>query len=301
MIAPLYGGHSAHDVLQMLLDNPQASVFDAVQATAKTYIKGDFDSGWRRALHNGWVEGTAFTPKPGPTNIALPAANNAMPLPSSMKGTNGVAYIPAKTEIPLPADTLQIAFRPDPSLYDGRFANVGWLQELPKQITNLSWDNAALMSLATMEGLKLEQNDAVEIEAFGRKVIAPALMVPGHPDGSITVHLGFGRRAEAGRVGAGVGFNAYLLRTSDHQHTIRGKLTRTGGTYDICVTKVDTIEHRGSFAQQDLNTKESDKQGTYSLPGHEAMERAIIRYATLAEVKANPNFAHENEGECRAR
>ena len=100
MIAPLYGGHSAHDVLQVLLDNPQASVFDAVQATAKTYIKGDFDSGWRRALHNGWVEGTAFTPKPGPTNIALPAANNAMPLPSSMKGTNGVAYIPAKTEIP---------------------------------------------------------------------------------------------------------------------------------------------------------------------------------------------------------
>ena len=83
------------------------------------------------------------------------------------------------------------------------------------------------------------------------------------------------------------------------EHTIRGKLTRTGGTYDICVTKVDTIEHRGSFAQQDLNNKESDKQGTYSLPGHEAMERAIIRYATLAEVKANPNFAHENEGDVK--
>ncbi|MGP8260748.1 MAG: TAT-variant-translocated molybdopterin oxidoreductase [Acidobacteriaceae bacterium] len=280
MIAPLYGGHSAHEVLQTLLDNPQASAFDAVQANAKTYIKGDFDSAWRRALHDGWVEGTAFTPKPGPTNTVLPAANPSAPAASAPQ-----------------ADTLQIAFRPDPSLYDGRFANVGWLQELPKQITNLSWDNAALMSLATMESLNLEQNDAVEIEAFGRKVIAPALMVPGHPDGSITVHLGFGRRVEAGRVGAGVGFNAYLLRTSDHQHTIRGKLTSTGGMYDICVTKVDTIEHRGSFAQQDLNAPESDKEGTYSLPGHEAMERAIIRYATLAEVKANPNFAHENEGD----
>ena len=71
MIAPLYGGHSAHDVLQTLLDNPQASAFDAVQANAKTYIKGDFDTAWRRALHDGWVEGTAFTPKPGPTNTAL--------------------------------------------------------------------------------------------------------------------------------------------------------------------------------------------------------------------------------------
>ena len=282
MIAPLYGGHSAHDVLQSLLDNPQASAFDAVQANAKTYIKGDFATAWRRALHDGWVEGTAFTPKPGPTNTSLPEANPAAPSPSAPQ-----------------TDTLQITFRPDPSLYDGRFANVGWLQELPKQITNLSWDNAALMSLATMEGLNLAQNDAVEIEAYGRKVIAPALMVPGHPDGSITVHLGFGRRVEAGRVGAGVGFNAYLLRTSDHQHTIRGKLTRTGDIYDICVTKVDTIEHRGSFAQQDLNAKESDKEGTYSLPGHEAMERAIIRYATLAEVKANPNFAHENDGDIK--
>jgi molybdopterin-containing oxidoreductase family iron-sulfur binding subunit len=276
MIAPMYGGHSAHDVLQALLDNPQASAFDAVQANAKTYIKGDFAAGFRKALHDGWVEGTAFTPKSGPGNTALPTANAAAPAVSR----------------PQP-DTLQISFRPDPSLYDGRFANVGWLQELPKQVTNLSWDNAALMSLGTMEALKLEQSDAVEIEAYGRKVVAPALMVPGHPDGSITVHLGFGRRVEAGRVGAGVGFNAYLLRTSDKPHTTRGKLTKTGDTYDICVTKVQSIEHRGSFAQQDLQHPESDKQGTYSLPGHEAMERAIIRYATLAEAKANPDFAHE--------
>ena len=79
MIAPLYGGHSAHDVLQSLLDNPQASAFDAVQANAKTYIKGDFDTGWRKALHDGWVEGTAFTPKPG-KRTKLPAASDAPPL-----------------------------------------------------------------------------------------------------------------------------------------------------------------------------------------------------------------------------
>ncbi len=280
MIAPMYGGHSSHEMLQTLLDDPQVSAFDAVQANAKTYIKdADFATAWRRALHDGWVEGTAFT---AATAKSLPSAG-------PMKGNNA--------EISVQQGGVEVVFKPDPSLYDGRFANVGWLQELPKQITNLSWDNAALMSLATAEGLGVNQSDAVEIEVEGRKLVAGALVVPGHAEGSVTVHLGLGRRAEAGRVGAGVGFNAYYLRPSDAPYAAGGRLTKTDGIYDLCVTKVDTIEHRGAFAQQDLSDKEFDTQGTYSLPGHEAMERAIIRYATLAEVKANPNFAHENEGD----
>ncbi|HEX9202036.1 MAG TPA: 4Fe-4S dicluster domain-containing protein, partial [Acidobacteriaceae bacterium] len=287
MIAPLYGGHSAHDVLQSLLDNPQASAYDAVQANAKTYIKGDFVAGWRKALHDGWVDGTAFTPKASAVSVVAAAAAAA--------GATASGPAPAATQTP--AGSYEISFKSDPSLYDGRFANVGWLQELPKQITNLSWDNAALMSLGTMESLGLEQSSAVEINANGRKVIAPALMVPGHPDGAVTVHLGFGRRE--GRVAGGVGFNAYLLRTSDSPHVAIGKLTKTDDVYDICVTKVNSIEHRGSFAQQDLNDKKYDTEGTYSLPGHEAMERAIIRYATLEEVKKNPGFAHENEGDVK--
>ena len=84
--------------------------------------------------------------------------------------------------LPGGTDGLEILFRPDPSLYDGRLANVGWLQELPKQVTNLSWDNAALMSMDTMGDLKLEETDLVTIELNGRKVIAPVLMSPGHPE-----------------------------------------------------------------------------------------------------------------------
>jgi molybdopterin-containing oxidoreductase family iron-sulfur binding subunit len=285
MIAPMYGGHSAHEVLQTLLDNPAASGFDVVQANAKTYIKGDFDAAFRKALHDGWVDGTAFT--------ATSQGTGNRGQGTASQGTGNRAQGTGE------AGSLEISFRADPSLYDGRYANVGWLQELPKQITNLSWDNAALMSLATMESLKLDQSTAVEINCNGRKVIAPALMVPGHPDGAVTVHLGFGRRVEAGRVGAAVGFNAYLLRTADAPYATTGTVTRTDGIYDLCVTKVNSIEHRGAFAQQDLNNKEFDKAGTYSLPGHEAMERAIIRYATLEEVKANPNFAHENEGDVK--
>ena len=274
MIDPLYGGKSAHDVLQGLVENGQNSAYDAVAANAKTYIKGDFNAGWRKALHDGWVEGTAFTPKSGAPGAGVAAAT-----------------------APTGAGGLEIAFRNDPSLFDGRFANVGWLQELPKQVTSMSWDNAALLSLNTLQKLDIAENEAIELELNGRKVIAPVLAVPGHPDDVVTVYLGHGR-TDAGRVGSGVGFNAYTLRTSDAPLGTSGlKVTKGKGTYDLCVTKVHSIEHRGAYAQHDLQHILDDKKGTYSLPGHEAQERAIIRYATVTEAKATPDFAHEGSKE----
>ncbi len=274
MIEPLYNGRSSHDVLQSLLDNPQASAYDAVRANAKTYLKGDYETAWRKALHDGWVDGSAFTPKAG-------GAGAGAAITPVMASTGG----------------LEISFRPDPSLYDGRYANVGWLQELPKQVTSLSWDNAALISYDTMQKLGIQENEAIELELNGRRVIAPVLAVPAHPDDAITVHLGFGRSA-AGRVGSGVGFNAYTLRTSDAPLTASGaKINRGRGTYDLCVTKVHSIEHRGQYAQHDLEHQEFDKSGTYSLPGHEAQERGIIRYTTVGEARKNPNFAHEGSPE----
>ena len=277
MIDPMYGGRSAHNVLQTLLPNPDASAFEAVQANARTLIKGDMAQGWIKALHDGWIEGTAFAPRAGA------AAKVSVPASAAASGGS--------------ADDFEVVFRPDTSLYDGRFANVGWLQELPKQVTNMSWDNAALMSLATTERLKLDESDIVTIEVAGHKLIAPVLMVPGHPDGTVTLHLGLGRQASAGRVAAGVGFNAYGIRTTGASLYATGaKITKTPGTWDLCVTKVHNIEHRGRFAQHDLEKPLSDKEGTYSLAGHEAMERSIIRYATVAEAKAHPDFASEGAG-----
>ncbi len=109
MIDPMYGGKSAYDVFQTLLENPQISAYDVVLANAKTYIKGDFAAGWRKALHDGWVEGTAFTAKAGG------------------RGQECGGFVPDSGAA---SSGLEISFRPDPSLYDGRFANVGWLQEL---------------------------------------------------------------------------------------------------------------------------------------------------------------------------
>lgn len=275
MIDPLYGGKSAHDVLQSLID-PSRSAYDAVVANAKTYITGgDFATAWRKALHDGWVENTAFTAKT--VSAPKPAA------PVAAASSSGI----------------EISFRSDPSLYDGRYANNGWLQELPKQVTSMAWDNAALMSLDMMDKLGIEENEAIELNLNGRTVVTPVLGVPGHPNDCVTVHLGFGRTAgnvegSDFRVGQGVGFNAYLLRTSKQMLSAQGLTVARGkGTYDLCVTKVHNIEHRGSYAQRDLEHPLLDTQGEFSMAGHEAMERSIIRYATVAEVIQNPKFAHE--------
>jgi anaerobic selenocysteine-containing dehydrogenase len=165
LIEPLYQGHTAHDLIQAMLDEPTISAYEAVRETWKPVLSkgGDFELGWRKALHAGWIEGTAFN------------------VPASVKAGGGV-------NVPAPAakDAFEIIFRPDPNVYDGRYANVGWLQELPKPVTNLSWDNAALVSGATLTKLGVEEGDIVELTASGRKVKAPILVAPGHPDNSAT-------------------------------------------------------------------------------------------------------------------
>ena len=278
MIDPLYGGKTAHDVIQTMLDNPLLSAYEAVRANTRPAIQGDFEAGWRKTLHAGFVEGTAAEKTAGAASAAMAPAPS--PAPAAQQAS---------------PDSLEIVFRPDPNLYDGRFANLGWLQELPKPVTNLSWDNAALMSMAQLTKLGLKESDVIEIDASGRKVKAPVLMMPGHPDGSITVYLGNGRRIEAGRVGAAVGFDAFAIRTADTPfYAGNAKVAKTSDQYDVCVTKSHYIDERGKFAQQDMETK--DFSGTHSLEGNEAMQRGIVRYATLDQFKVDPNFAHEGEG-----
>jgi molybdopterin-containing oxidoreductase family iron-sulfur binding subunit len=134
-------------------------------------------------------------------NVALPAAS-----PSTSK----------------PSQPIELVFRPDPSLGDGQHANNGWLQELPKPLTKIAWDNVALISGVTAARLGLSDDPShqpgnridspiVEIAVDGRSIKAPAWILPGQPDDVITIYLGHGR-THAGRVGNGVGFNAYELR-----------------------------------------------------------------------------------------
>ena len=150
----------------------------------------------------------------------------------------------AKVPAPSSKDALEIIFRPDPNIYDGRWSNVGWLQELPKPVTNLSWDNAAIVSGATLTKLGLEEDDIVELTVDGGKVKAPVIVAPGHPDNSVTVYLGYGREF-AGRVGSGAGFNAYLIRTTWAPFYATGSMKKVDGKWGIAITKSHFQDHRG--------------------------------------------------------
>jgi molybdopterin-containing oxidoreductase family iron-sulfur binding subunit len=265
LIEPLYGGHSAHEVFQALLSEPLLSSYQAVRETWKTAIQGDFETGWRKALHAGWIPDTKFE-----TNGKAGAAQITVPSPN-------------------PKEDVEIIFRPDPNVYDGRWSNVGWLQELPKPVTSLSWDNAAIVSGATLTKLGLEEDDIVELTVGGKTVKAPVIVAPGHPDNSVTVHLGYGRQA-AGRVGSGAGFSAYRIRLSSAPFYASGSIKKVDGKWGVAITKSHYQDHRSARFS-------GDGSGTHSLEANEAIsERGIIRYATLSEYKANPGFAHEGEG-----
>ena len=275
MIEPLYKGKSAHHIIQAMLDQPDLSPMDAVRQTWKANLGGqggDADAAWRKALHDGWIANTAFAPK-------TVNAKNLSVSPAAAPD----------------ATTMEVIFRPDPNVYDGRYANLGWMQELPKPVTNLSWDNAALMSIQTLAQLHASENDVLEIEYQGRKIKAPALVVPGHPDQSISLYLGNGRR-NAGRVGTGQGFDAYPLRLSSSPlFAVGASVKKTGEVYEVVVTKSHYIDHRGAFARTYGNVEEAGETkpdtAPHSLEGREAEQRGVIRVATLEEYKKNPNFA----------
>jgi MoCo/4Fe-4S cofactor protein with predicted Tat translocation signal len=247
LIAPLYGGKSAHEVLIGLSQTPGGAAYDAVRDTWKTAAASagaaDAEQFWRTAVHDGIVAGTAFPPK-------------------AVTGANVVAAIGAQ---PPAASGLELVLRPDPTVYDGRFANLGWLQELPKPFTKLTWDNTVQISPATAARLGIRNEDIVEIGAGGRRVEGPAWIVPGQADDTVTVHLGYGR-SRAGRVGDGVGFDAYPLRSSAAMWALPGATLRaTGG--------------RARLASTQLH--------------HDMEGRAIIRAGTLDEYRSNPHFARE--------
>jgi MoCo/4Fe-4S cofactor protein with predicted Tat translocation signal len=268
LIDPLYSGHTAHEFFQALLDNPMVSAYDAVRQTWQATITknapgGDFEFGWRKALHDGWIANTAYT--------------RSASAPAGFRG-----QVPA----PTPKDSVEIIFRPDPTIYDGRFSNVGWLQELPKPVTSLSWDNAAIVSGAMLTRMGLEEQDIVELSVGGGRVKAPVIVAPGHPENSVTVYLGYGREF-AGRVGSGQGFNAYVLRNTWAPLYATGAIRKVEGRWGVAITKSHYQDHRAKFLL-------GEGTGDNSLEGDEALgPRGIIRCATLDEFKANPDFAHE--------
>ncbi|GAB4434536.1 MAG: TAT-variant-translocated molybdopterin oxidoreductase [Chloroflexi bacterium OHK40] len=266
LILPLYGGRNAHDLLAAMLGQSGQTDYDFVRAywQAQRGLEGEaFETFFKRALHQGLVPDTA-----------LPA--RAVTLQS------GINY-----NLPAVAEGLELIFRPDPSIYDGRYSNNGWLQELPRPTTKLTWDNAALVSpntairllnlpispneLATednevaqrnLERLSQVNGTLIELRYRDRTLTLPIWIVPSHAEDTVTVTLGYGRGELTGRIGAGTGFNAYSLRTSDAPWFGGGLETRVpGGVYQLVSTQDHwTLEGRdivrsGNFEEFKLNPK----------------------------------------------
>jgi MoCo/4Fe-4S cofactor protein with predicted Tat translocation signal len=246
LIAPLYNGKSAHELFAAFTDRPERSPYDIVRehwsrTASGAAIDAAFESAWRRWLHDGIVPNTAFAPR----NIAV------------KPGAVAEALSPALQSFP--SQSLELVFRNDPSVLDGRFANNGWLQELPKPITRLTWDNAVLLSPKTADELKVGGapsmqggehgqiiSDVVELRYHGRTIKGAVFVVAGHPDLCATVHLGYGR-TRAGQVGSGAGFNANALRTSDAMSFGAGlDIVATGERYALACTQYHHLmEGRG--------------------------------------------------------
>jgi molybdopterin-containing oxidoreductase family iron-sulfur binding subunit len=112
---------------------------------------------------------------------------------------------------PAPPDhSLTILFRPDPSLWDGRYANNAWLQELPRPLTKLTWDNPLLVAPAKARQLKLRNGDTVRLSVGQAVMTVPIWIVPGQAPDCVVALLGSGRR-HVGTVGDNAGFDFYPL------------------------------------------------------------------------------------------
>jgi molybdopterin-containing oxidoreductase family iron-sulfur binding subunit len=224
LIAPLYNGRSAHEIFAVMLGQAGRTPHDVVQDFWRgKYSVGDFETFWRTSLHDGLIANSALPARP----VTLKADFSA---PAFHEGKNGSA-----------AGALEISFRPDPGVWDGRFANNGWLQELPKPLTKLTWDNAVLLSVSTAQKLGLHSEDVVRLRYRGRELAAPVFILPGHADDAVTLHLGYGR-SRAGRVGSGVGANANALRTSENPWFAGGlEISKTGETYRLARTQHHSI------------------------------------------------------------
>ena len=243
LLLPFYNGKSEHELLALMNGNGGKSPYDIVQGYWKENVSGSFNDFWRESVYQGVVSNTEAA------GVQLEAGTITDDLPTS-----------ADFELITSLDT---------SLYDGRFANNGWLQELPKPFSNLTWDNAAAMAPKTAEKLGVNTGDMVSVTANGTTLDAPVLVQPGAAIGAITLTLGYGR-TEAGRIANGVGVDAYpLLAGKGAIHTAQVK--KTSGSYQL----VSTQTHHAL-------------EGT-------GERRHIVRQGTLEEFRAEPDyptFAH---------
>lgn len=251
LIEPLFKSIPLVQMAALVSSGEDKTAYDLVQETWKDrLVAGNFDRQWRKLLNEGVFKADVFK--------ALSIKVNDKKVNTYLK-ENVVFRKAAAT------DNLEIVFQESAAIFDGRYANNGWLQEMPHPVSKIAWDNPAFISPNTADKLKLKNEDVVTLKLGGKKMDIPVWILPGHADLSVTLTLGYGRES-AGRVGNKVGFNVSKLRQSTApDFMLGGSLSASGLTYTLA------------------NTQD-----------HGSMEgRPIVREATLEEFNQHPNFAAE--------
>jgi molybdopterin-containing oxidoreductase family iron-sulfur binding subunit len=236
----------------------------AATPAAPAAAPANFEDNWRKAVHDGVIPGTALPAK----TVAVNAAFLAQPTP-----------------VPASNGSLEISILPDPSVYDGRFANNGWLQEVPNPLNKITWENVAMISPNTARRLKINHgadndemagggqpiafvnskggnltSDLVTLKYQGGEISKPVPMwiSPGQPDDVITIYMGYGR-TRSGRVGTGIGYNAFEVRRSDSMDWGTGEITATGEQGMVASTQTHfTMEGRDLLRTWDVEEFEKD-------------------------------------------
>jgi len=344
LIAPLYEGKTAYEVLALFSDNYDQKPYDIVRnywsgyrtASGSERMQGAtsnnglgssstqsagrmpanrlqdagaptaFESWWRRCLHDGFIP-----------NTALPAKTVSLKSDWASSLSQDAGRMPA-----LPAPALpgyEVVFRPDPSIYDGRFANNGWLQELPKPLTKITWDNVALVSPNTAKKLGLSAQayeerqhgreayvDTIKLTLRDRTIVksVPAWIMPGQPDDVITIHLGYGRKP-VGRVWDTItdpdsrlpqgGFNAYDVRFSDQPWSATGaSISKTAERFLIASTQAHFL--MTDETGQNRDTLRISTIDEYQREKDRVAEERKDQNKENQDLSLYPDFDYKNQG-----
>ncbi|MDX6501218.1 MAG: hypothetical protein QOG23_4478 [Blastocatellia bacterium] len=341
LIAPLYEGRTAQEVLALFSENYDQKPYDIVRGYWQenagrmpanrpqdagapnvgaapavstgsgsdrvgpvSTLPADFEAWWRKCLHDGFIPNSAL-----PTRTVSLKPDWANQLSQKADGTSA-----------LPG--YEVIFRTDPTIYDGRFANNGWLQELPKPLTKLTWDNVALVSAATAKKLGVSpQNyerskkgreafvDTIKLTLRNQTISKnlPVWIMPGQPDDVITVHLGYGR-TRAGRVGSGTvvepdsklpqgGFNAYEIRYADQAWNATGaSASKTAEQYELAATQAHFLMREPEFTNEDRDLLRESTLDEYLKDKEHLREERAKQQKELHDLSLYKDFDYKDQG-----
>lgn len=280
LIIPIYDTKSAYEVLSGLFDIPETGAVGGTEprdgyTIVRQYwaehgypIQEPYDFAFNKLLHDGVIPNTKAKAK----NVQV--------------RVSALASLPVQNPANVGGTTVEVMIRPDPTVWDGRYANNGWLQELPKPFSKATWDNVAFMNPETAEKLNIPLDNAfsilpklsesqgvkpspvIELSINGQTIKAAVWMLPGHPHDAVTLFLGYGRTS-AGTLGSGTGFNVYPLFFSNSPWNSTATIAYKGESYRVANT-----------------------QFTFLMDG-----RDVVRVGTIAEFLRHPSLAPSEEAE----